>query len=295
MERVKIPVADFIKLVDEVRVLKNRLLNQDLARVDEQQGAAVKEALKGLEKKARTGAPEEVQRLQSEARRFVDAEHERTREMINSKYQKLDENLRALSQFLQGLSPIKELEGKVADQEQRQRKLEDELKVQRKVLSHEQEELERDKQLLKTAEDQLRAKSKEVEARLTNLDVVNRAKELDRVQKDLEEKIRAYNGEIAKVERDREELNKDFDQLGAKRAELDREDEALAKERDALARAKSRAAEVVARELAISFEGFVKDILSGNAAPAPAAPAPEAPAAEPAPEPPPSSDPFRPD
>jgi chromosome segregation ATPase len=254
-------VQDFLKILDELRALKNRLLNLDLSRLDDDHKHAVENAVKGVDRKARSGSPEEVQRLQQEARRFVDAEHERSKEMINAKFQRLDGLLLSLGSFLKTLGPVKELEAKIAEKDDRLKKLEDELKVQRKVLSHEQEELEREKQLLHAAEDQVRAKTKELEGKLANLDVVKRAKELDQVKEELDGKVKAFAEEEARIAHERQELNADLDKLGQQSADLEREADKLIKDREDLEKKKSTVADVVAREMAATFESFVRDML----------------------------------
>ena len=63
------------------------------------------------------------------------------------------------------------------------------------------------------------------------------------------------------MRRDRDELNKDFDKLGEKKAELDNEEEHLVTERSELSTAKRAMADVVAKEMAATFEAFVRDML----------------------------------
>ena len=93
------------------------------------------------------------------------------------------------------------------------------------------------------------------------------------------------------------------DSLGTKRAELDAEGESLATERLSLGKQKSAMAEAVAREMALTFEAFVRDMLKPAAEAAeiepvqeakrPAAAAPAPAPARPAAAPPPSADPSK--
>jgi chromosome segregation ATPase len=259
IERTRIP--DFIKLIEELKQLKNRSLNVDLARLDEQRDQALATATKDAQKRAKSGSPEEVQRLMQEAKRFVEAEHERTKEMLTARFQKIDSNLLALSQFLQTLGPLKDLEGKLAEKEERLRKELEEQNIHRKVMAREQEDLDRDKELIRSSQISVKEKSKELDAKLANLDVVRREKELNQLKEELDSKLKAYEQEIAKLAKEREELNKDIDKIGPQRAELDRESEKLKKERKEMIVAKAKMADVVAKEMALTFESFVRDML----------------------------------
>lgn len=250
----KIRIPDFLKLIEELRALKNRQMNQESVRLEEQHQLALRKASKDS--------------------RFVNAQTERDRELLSSKYQKLEGNLHALSRYLKELEPKKELEARLAAQEEKLRKTEEELTIQRKVLTHEQEELERGKQLMKAAEESVTARNRELQGKLQNLDVVKRAAELNKLQEDLDGKLKAYDDEMGTMARQRDELNKDFDNLGVKRADLDREAEDLQKQHDKLAVEKARMADVVAQEMAATFGAFVRDMLK-NPEPAPE-PEPEA-------------------
>jgi chromosome segregation ATPase len=257
----KFRVADFLRLLDEFRLLRSRSYNQDLTRMEEQHQQALETAGKEAGKRARSGSPEEVQRLQQEARRFVDAEHERTKEMLASKFQKLDAGLLSLTQFLKELGPIKEVEARLSSTEDRLKKEQDELNVQRKVIGREQEEFDHDKELIRTSQLALKEKQKELDTKLANLDVVKRAKELDLLRDELEGKLKAFGEEESKLEHDRTQLNLDFDKLGEQRAELEKTEERLVAERKELNRAKTSMADVVAKEMALTFESFVRDML----------------------------------
>lgn len=280
---------DFVKLIEELKSLKNRSQSLDLAKLEDQHTQARDAAIKAVEKKVGRGSSEDIVRLQAEAKKIVEAEHERSKEILVSKFQKIDVGIAALSRFLQELGPVKEMELRVHEQEGKLKKMEEELRVQRKVLAHEQEELERDKSLFEAQESALNTRQKELEAKMANLEVAKRAEELNQQQGELEGKLKAYDHEMAQLERQRDELNKDFDKLGLKRAELDAEGEALATERLTLGRQKAAMADAVAKEMALTFEAFVRDMLRPAAESAPIeeepkpAPAAKAPPAEPKP------------
>lgn len=278
-------LPDFIKLIEELKSLKNRSQSLDLAKLEDQHNQARDAAIKAVEKKVGRGSSEDIVRLQAEAKKIVEAEHERSKEILVSKFQKIESGLAALSRFLQELGPVKDLEARAHDQESKLKKVEEELRVQRKVLAHEQEELERDKNLFEAHESALNNRQKELDAKLTNLEVVKRADELNQMQQDLDEKIKAFDGEMAQIERQRDELNKDFDKLGQTRAALDAESEALEADRLSVGRQKAAMADAVAKEMALTFEAFVRDMLRPAAEVAPVQPAPKASSAAPPPGP----------
>lgn len=253
--------VDFPRLIDELKALKNRLYNVDMARLEEQKQAAIETAVKAAERRAKTGSPEEIQRLQSEAKRLVEAEHERSKEILASKFTKLDNGLLTLTVYFQNSAPLREQEGKLKGTEEKLNKLQEEIGVRQKVLAHEVEEMERDKKLFQAAQEASARKAKELEEKLSNLDVAERAKQLDQLKEELDGKLKAYEGEMEQLNRQRDETNRDFDKLGEKRAELDAEAEKLQAERRRLQDEKAGIAETVAREMAATFEAFVRDML----------------------------------
>lgn len=282
-------VHEFTKLIEELKSLKNRSQSLDLGKLEDQHNQARDNAIKDVEKRVGRGNSGDIVRLQAEAKKIVDAEHERSKEILIAKFQKIDNGLAALSRFLQELGPVKLLESQVHEQEARLKKMEEELRVQRKVLAHEQEELERDKGLFESQQNAISTRQKELDAKLMNLEVVKRAKELDQQQADLEDKLKAFDHEMAQVQKDRDEINKDADKLGAARAELDAEGESLATERMALGKQKAAMAEAVAHEMALTFEAFVRDMLK-PAAEAAEVEQPAKPAKKAAPPPPPAEE-----
>src|SRR3989442_3562979 len=86
-------IQDLLKLIDEIKLLKSRTLSQELTRLEADRDQQLENTGKEAQKRARSGAPEEIMRLQSEARRVVEADHQRTKEMLASKYQKLEPGL----------------------------------------------------------------------------------------------------------------------------------------------------------------------------------------------------------
>ena len=278
-------LSDFMKLIEELRSLKNRSQSLDLAKLEDQHLQARDTAIKAVEKKAGRGASDDILRLQAEAKKIIEAEHEQSKAILTSKFQKIETGLAALARFLQELGPVKDIETRAHEQEGKFRKMEDELRVQRKVLAHEQEELEREKGLFEAQANALNDRKKELEAKFKNLEVVQRAKELDQQQQEFEEKVKAFDHELAQLERERNELNKDFDKMGEKRNELEDEKEKLASERADLGKQKAKMADVVAKEMALTFESFVRDMLRNPSEPAtteePPKPAPPAKASPP--------------
>ena len=262
---------DFLKLIEELRALKSRSHTLDLQRLEESQRQGIDAAMKAAEKRLKPGGADSLQKLQSEERRIAEANAEQDKGLLASKYQKLDSGLLALAQFISGLGPVKELEASVAARAAALRKSEDELNVQRKVFAHEQDELEREKKLFDAAGQALRAKEKDLDARLANLDVTRRAKELDQLKRDTDARIEAFREQEQRLSKEREELNVDFEKLGTKRAEMDEEAEKIAQLSSALADQKAKMADTVAREMAATFEAFVRDMLK---------PPPEQPPAE---------------
>src|SRR5579863_2229938 len=196
---------DFVKLIEELRALKARSQSLDLGKLEDQHTLARDAAIKAVEKKAGRGASDDIIRLQAEAKKIVEAEHERSKEILVAKFQKIEVGLAGLARFLQELGPVKEMESRYHEQEAKMKKTEEELRVQRKVLAHEQEELERDKSLFEAQESALNTRQKELEAKLANLEVAKRAEELNLMQKELEEKVRAFDHEVAQLERQRDE------------------------------------------------------------------------------------------
>lgn len=252
---------DFLKLIEELRALKSRSHSLDLQRLEEAQRQAVDSAMKAAEKRLKPGASDNFQKMQSEERRIAEANFDQDKGLLAAKYQKLDQGLLALAQFISGLGPVKDLEASLAEKSAALRKSEDELNVQRKVFAHEQDELERERKLLEAAEQALRAKEKDLDAKLANLDVVKRAKDLDLLKKETDLKLAAFQEQEQRIGREREALNQDFEKMGEKRAEMDAEAEKIAQLSAGLAEQKAKMAETVAREMGATFEAFVRDML----------------------------------
>lgn len=235
--------AELARSVEELRLLKTRAFNLEVAKIEAQQQASGGKA---------------------GDRRLLEAEQEQARQMLDTKYQKIERILQALISFLKDIAPKKELEAKLAAESERLKKLDEEIKIQRKVIDHEQESMDKEKAELQERQAAFREDSNRLQQQLQKLDVVNRAKELDVRQKELEDKLAAYKEEISTLTRQRGELNRDFDQLGQQRAGLDREAEALKIARESLFQEKSAMADAVAKEMAATFEAFVRDMLKEN-------------------------------
>lgn len=257
LERVRTP--DLGKFLEEVRALKVRLITLEIARLEGERQAAIESALKDASRKSKS--PEEKEKLQLEAKKYAEAEFERSKQMLLAKFEKFDHTLTAVGHFFQSMGPVQEMEAKLAGEKEQIRKQLDELNVQKKVHAHEVEQLENDRALLKTGEENLAARIREVDQKLADLDVARRAEELDQVKADLDGKIKAYEAQMEEVVRAREEVNRDFDKMGEQRAQIDRDLERLNERQEKLDREKKNLVETVAREMAASLEAFVKDML----------------------------------
>jgi chromosome segregation ATPase len=251
---------DLLKLIEELRALKSRAHTIDLQRLEDSHRLASESAMKSAERRFKPGGPD-LQKLQAEERRIADSKSDEEKALLDAKYKKLDAGLQALSQFIGSIGPVKELEATLAEKTAAMRKAEDELNVQRKVFAHEQDELDREKKLIDAAGQGLRAKEKELEVRAASLDVARRAKELDAAKRDLDGKLAAFKEQEQRFVRERQELNEDLERMGQKRAELDRETERIAQLSTTLADQKAKMAETVAKEMALTFESFVRDML----------------------------------
>src|SRR6185295_12185021 len=91
---------DFPKLIEELKSLKNRSQSLDLAKLEDQHNQARDAAIKAVEKKVGRGSSEDIVRLQAEAKKIVEAEHERSKEILIAKFNKIDQGLAALTRFL---------------------------------------------------------------------------------------------------------------------------------------------------------------------------------------------------
>src|SRR5688572_13697596 len=88
-------INDLSKLIEELKSLKNRSQSLDLAKLEDQHTQARDAAIKAVEKKAGRGSSEDIVRLQAEAKKIVEAEHERSKEILVAKFQKIDAGLAA--------------------------------------------------------------------------------------------------------------------------------------------------------------------------------------------------------
>src|SRR5436190_23042903 len=92
-----VPLSDFAKLIEELKSLKNRSQSLDLAKLEDQHNQARDSAIKAVEKKAGRGASEDIVRHQNEAKTFVEAEHEQSKDILVSKINKIEGGLGALA------------------------------------------------------------------------------------------------------------------------------------------------------------------------------------------------------
>src|SRR5436190_14865206 len=109
-------LPDFMKLIEELKSLKNRSQSLDLAKLEDQHTQARDAALKAVEKKANRGS-DDIARLQAEAKKIVEAEHEQSKAILVSKFNKIESGLAALARFLQELGPVKDIESRAHEQE----------------------------------------------------------------------------------------------------------------------------------------------------------------------------------
>lgn len=246
--------------MDEVRALKYRLLALELARLEDVREGAAQAASHGarrspgLSDEARPAVPDGD-------RRYVDAERESSKAILTAKFEKFEATLSALARYLGDLAPLRALEARLAEEAERQKKAADELRIRREVASRQEEDAAREKDLLAAAEDALRRKELQLEARLADLDVVRRAKELAREREEFDGNLQAYEAHAREVAVEREKLNRDFENLGQRRAEIEREEERLTLARRALEDERGHLADGVARGMAGAFEATVRDIL----------------------------------
>jgi hypothetical protein len=269
---------DFQKLLEELKALKQRSYQLDLQRLEESQRQELEAAMKAAEKRVKVGGVE-LLKAQAEERRIAESKHVRDKELLNAKFQKLDQTLSGFGLFLGAMVPVKEMEARVAEREALLKKQEEELNVQRKVFAREKDELEAERSLMRAGEGQLAERERALEAKANSLDVAARAKELDQLREDLDAKLKAYMDGQAALEKQRDELNKDFDKLGEARAEVDRAVEELDAEREAMRKEKKDMADAVAKDMARTFEGFIRDMLTERAQEQAAKPKPPPPPA----------------
>ena len=265
--------TDFNKLLEELKALKQRSYTLDLQKLEESYRHELDAAMKSAEKRVKGGGAE-LLKAQAEERRITESKLQRDKELLNAKFARLDQTLLALGSFLSSVGPTRDMESKLHEREASFKKQEDDLNVQRKVFAREKDELDEERRLLKEAEAKLQEREREVQKKLASMDVAKRTKELDQMQQELNEKVKAYGQQEAVLEKEREELNRDFDKLGEARADVDRVVEGLEAERTEMERQKAGMADVVAKEMAATFEAFVRDMLKESKAAEAAKPPP---------------------
>lgn len=246
---------DFPKLIEELKALKARCLQLEHVRIDDKLPEAVASAMKTAERRARTTSPEELLRVQQEARHFAEADAQSSKALVTARYEKLDVTLLALADYVHVMGAAEETQAALAAREAKAREVEAEAA---RKLQQAEECSAREARLSAESE----GRRKDLDRNLANLDIVRRAADLDALREDLEGKLRAYEAEMAGIVRQREELNLDFDKLGEKRAELDAEAEMLQEERKRVKEEKQALARAVARDMAAAFEKFIVQNLS---------------------------------
>ena len=115
--RPKIGIPEFLKLLEDLRLMKNRALSHDTGRLEVEHQSALANAMKTADRRAKPGDVGDLHRHQAEARGYVDAEHERSKEILGAKYGVIDDGLLALSQYLKAQTPLKDLEGDLTAKE----------------------------------------------------------------------------------------------------------------------------------------------------------------------------------
>ncbi len=265
--------TDFSKLLEELKALKQRSYTLDLQKLEESYRQELDAAMKSAEKRVRGGGAE-LLKAQAEERRITESKHLRDKELLTAKFARLDQTLLSLGSFLTSVGPTRDMESRLHEREASFKKQEDDLNVQRKVFAREKDELEEERRVLKEAQAKLQERERELQKKMDNLDFARRARELDQLQEDFEEKVKSFGEQEAALAKQREELNRDIDKLGEARADVDRVVEGLEVERAQMQRQKAGMADVVAKEMAATFEAFVRDMLKESAAAEAAKPSP---------------------
>lgn len=210
---------DWHKFVDEIRTLRNRVYQIELGRLEESKAADLERAMK----EARNSSNPDLKKASAEMKRLVEDEHERTKQMLESKFARLDGELTRLTDHFGSCSSLPENESEI---EGLRRKLE-----------------QRDSEIV-----ELRKLVSELDAKLASGELEKRKKELEEREGDLRQRIQAYGDEMNQLSKQREELDKDAQQLGQRRAEIDK--------------ASANLKEEVVQAMVTAFEGFARKLLN---------------------------------
>lgn len=211
------------RLLEEIRSLRNRVYNAELARLQESKAADLERAMKD----ARNSSNPDLKKASAEMKKLVEDEHERTKQMLDSKFGRLDAELVRLGDHFTSCASLNDGEAK-AEQE---------------IEALRQKVKQRDVEIL-----ELRKLAGELDARLASGELDKKKKEIDEREADLRQKIQAYGDEMNQLSKQREELDKDARQLGERRAEIDK--------------ASANLKEEVVQAMVTAFEGFARKLLN---------------------------------
>lgn len=253
----------FLRFLDEVIALRNRIQAFEAGRVDSQRASAVETAVRKAEMNSRGLPPEEQKKRRLEAIELAEANEASSRQLADAKLAKFDAELKALNEFLYAVGPAWDKTSGVQELEKR-------LRAEEERISAERADLERRVAEIDAREAAAYEKARRAEELLARLDVVRRAEDLDQRAEDLDSKLKAYEPQMEELLRAREEINRDFDQLGVKQAELEKEVERLARLEEDLAKQKERLVDALVEEMAVPFKAFVRELLKTKASPPPA-------------------------
>lgn len=208
---------DWNKFVDEVRALRNRVYHIELGRLEESKAADLERAMK----EARNSSNPDLKKASAEMKKLVEDEHARTKQMLESKFSRLDAEITRMSDHFGACSSENETE----------------LETLRKKVE------QRDGEIA-----ELRKLVAELDAKLASGELEKRKKELEERESDLRSRIQAYGDEMNQLLKQREELDKDAQQLGERRAEIEKVSANLKEE--------------VVQAMTTAFEGFARKLLN---------------------------------
>lgn len=255
----------FLRFLDEVIALRNRVQAFEAGRLESQRAMAVETAVRKAEMNSRGLPSEEQRKRRLEAIQLAEANEASSRQLAEAKLAKFDAELKALNEFLYAVGPAWDKTSGVQDLEKR-------LRAEEERISAAQADLERRTAEIDAREAAAGEKTRRADELLARLDVARRAEELDLREEDLDSKLSAYEPQMEELLRAREEINRDFDQLGIKQAEFEKEVERLARLEEDLAKQKERLVDALAEEMAVPFKAFVRELLKPKGSSPPLAP-----------------------
>lgn len=259
-----------IRVVEDLRALKNRVLAQELARLEEDRARSIAGAAREAESSKGRLSPEE-------ARRYAEAECDRNREMVETRFARLEAGIAALEEHVKESVSVEEhrrqLELISRTLEEKSAKIE----ADRATLDRRMKEFEEKYRGLVAERMLATEKNRDLETRLKDTDLVERAKLLEEREVEVRGQVKTYNEEMKTLARMREELNRDFDNLGRMRAELDQEQDQLASAKKAEGAAPAAAVtaatvEEIVTRISRGVEKVLRETLTRPTAEPPAAP-----------------------